>query len=452
MKKNLLLLSVICMVTFLSLSAYPDLIKSFEIINKNKIVVKADKVFSKQFIKEDFFAEYDESVDLSKLDESIVTIPFILNIIPVVWFSNETYSIDVMDKDLYHSLQKVKEVFQAFYPHHSWSGELVPQKLVTNTFNSSNGQNRPRLALLFSGGLDSVNTSINYIDTKQLLITAWGADVKVQEENKWARVLEHCRKFSQIYGHDHTFVKSNFREFVETRYLYAQFPRWWVRVSHALSFVGLVAPLLVVYDISTLFISSTYTLKHPYPYGSHPAIDNNISFTGRNVYHTDADKDRIEKIINITNVCKEKNISRPRLQVCWSDPKGGNCLKCDKCLRTIFNIIVAGQLPKEFGFNIEVSAAIQALKRFFLKKKYLKNDLKDDSIMFWQNNWLYLAGLPKQAKANSVLSGQDIKILRKFLQSIKLTRYRNPRTHICSSQERELFETLWQQSMRRVNV
>ena len=100
MKKYLLLLSVICMVTFIPLSAHLDLIKSFEIINKNKIVVKVDKGFSKQFIKEDFFAEYDTSIDLTKLDESIVTIPFILNIIPVVWYHYD--SLNYLCNQVHH--------------------------------------------------------------------------------------------------------------------------------------------------------------------------------------------------------------------------------------------------------------------------------------------------------------------------------------------------------------
>ena len=103
-KRCLSLSPIICTVIFLTLNSYPDLIESFEIINKNKIAVKANESFSQLFLKEDFFAEYDESIDLTVLDESIVTIPFVLNIIPVIWLCNKTYSIDVMDKDLYHSL------------------------------------------------------------------------------------------------------------------------------------------------------------------------------------------------------------------------------------------------------------------------------------------------------------------------------------------------------------
>ena len=446
-KKWLLLYNIACII-FLTCSAHPNLIESYRIVNKNKIVVKANKRFSKKFIKEDFFAEYDKSIDLTKLDESIVTIPFILTIIPVVWVSNENYSIDVMDKDLYYSLQEVKKVFRIFYPQQKWAGELVPQRLVTNSINRAYEPVQSTVAVLFSGGLDSVNTSINYVDQGQLLITAWGADVKVRANQEWRYVLEQAQQFSQKYDHKHTFVKSNFREFTETGYLYAKFSRWWVRVSHALSLIGLVGPLLVVHNIPTLLISSTYTLKHPYPYGSHPAIDNNISLAGSNIYHADADKDRIQKIINIIDVCKERNMSLPGLRVCWSDPKGGNCLKCDKCLRTIFNIIAAGQLPKEFGFTIEIPEDIHLLRRFFKQQKYLK----DDSLMFWQNNWLYLSNLSKQARVHAVLSKQDTKILQEFLYSFDLDQYRNPRASLYSPQEHELFTMLWKQNMKKVKI
>ena len=448
MKKKWLLLCNIAYIAFLTSNAHPDFIEFFEIINKNKIVVKANKEFSKQFIKEDFFAEYDESIDLTTLDESIVTIPFILNIVPVVWISNETYYIDVMDKDLYHSLQRIKEVFQMFYPHHSWSGELIPKKLVTNTIGPANESDQPALALLFSGGLDSTNTSISHVDTKQLLITAWGADVKVGENNRWDQVLEQCQKFSQTHGHDHTFIKSNFREFTETPYLYNKLSRWWVRVSHVLSLVGLTAPLLVQHNIPTLFIASTFTAQHPYPLGSHPAIDNNISFAGSSVYSTGLDKDRAQKIMNINAICKEKKLSLPNLRSCWFDPLGKNCLKCEICMITCTAIIAAGQVPREYGFNIDIKDATQNIKKLFSqKKKYLS----PGKIHLWERNLSHLNALPEHKTCSTSLK-EDIEKLRNFLCSIKFKRYKSSRTRIYSPQEHELFVTLWKQNVKEVKI
>ena len=176
MKKKLLLL--LCSAShFLTCNAHPNLIKSCTIVGKNKVVVEANDEFSKQFITQNFYAQYDKSIDLTQLDTTIVQIPFIMSIIPVVWVSNGTYTIDAMDKDLYYSLQEIKKTFRMFYPEQAWAGELVPKKLVTNTIVPVKNSDKPSLGLLFSGGLDSVDTSMSYIDTKQLLVTVWGSDV-----------------------------------------------------------------------------------------------------------------------------------------------------------------------------------------------------------------------------------------------------------------------------------
>jgi len=432
-----------------SRSHHPRLIESFKIINKNKIVVKADKSFSQKFLKEDFFAEYDASINLATLDESIVTIPFLLSVIPIVWLFNKTYSIDVMDKDLYHSLQKIREVFRIFYPRHSWSGELIPKKLVTNTMSPSNEPDQPVLALLFSNGLDSTSASISHIDIKQLLITAWGADVKTGATKQWNRVLEQCRKFSQIYGHDHTFIKSNFREFTETPYLYKKLPRWWVLVSHALAFSGLVAPLLMEHNIPALLVASTFTVKRPYPFGSHPAIDNNIAFAGSSVYHADADKDRVQKIANITNVCGEKNIPFPKLRVCCVSLKGENCLKCEKCFRTLTQIIIAGQEPKECGFNISVDGTIQRIKKFFQNEKGLNPNL----LFLWRANIVYLRSLEREIKTSPIIfSYKRLSTIQALLNAIKPKLHKRYRIHNYlpyQPRRRKLFEDLWKKNIKK---
>ncbi len=457
MKNRLLLLSIVCSVPAW-LSAHPNLIKSYRIVNKNKIVVKANKRFSKKFIKEDFFAEYDESIDLTKLDESIVTIPFILSIIPVVWVGNQNYSIDVMDKDLYYSLQEIKKIFRIFYPQQKWVGKLIPKQLVTNRMSLSYESGKPTLAALFSGGLDCVDSSISHSETKQLLITAWGSDVPLYKTDMWSCVHKKCQQFAHTYGHEYMFVKSNFLEIMTGEERETQknlmnklrnYEGWWASSSLGLSYTGLTAPILVARNIPTLLIASSYTLEYPYPFGSHPAIDNAITFAGRTVYHDGAERDRVQKIMNIATICEKKDIPFPCLRVCWAkEPNGGNCLKCDKCVRTVFNVIAAGQEPKKFAFNIEVSEAIQVLKRFFKEQKYLKNY----SIMFWQNNWLYLNALSEQIKTNLALSDQDVETLRNFLYSIDLERYRNPRARIYSPQEHELFATIWKQNVKEVKI
>ena len=99
--------------------------------------------------------------------------PFILNVVSIVWISGSHYYVDSMDENLFYSLQKVKKVVEALYPHTSFSGELIPRRLTTNVPPRLLDKNT-HIALLFSGGLDSTTTSFHYFDKKQLLIIGLG--------------------------------------------------------------------------------------------------------------------------------------------------------------------------------------------------------------------------------------------------------------------------------------
>ncbi len=448
-------LSVLCFIfgssCMLLNSRRPDLIKSFKIINKNKIVVKANKPFSREFIKEDFFAEYDESIDLTSLDESIVTIPFILTIIPVVWVCNKSYSINVMDKDLYYSLQKIKEVFKLFYPEQKWAGELIPRQLVTNTIIPVTISDEPTLAMLFSGGLDAVDNSMSHSDIKQLLITAWGSDVPLYKTDMWAGVFKKCQHFAEVYGHECISIKSNFKEFIEEKWgrtqknlrskLHKVPGAWWLYTSQALSYTGLTAPILVARNISTLLIGSSRTIENSDPNGTHPAIDNNISFAGSAIYYY-GEKSRVQKVMNINTLCEKKGLPLPYLRPCWNrDPNGENCLNCNKCLYTAINIIAAGGVPQEFGLDIKINEIIERSKKLLYKIKLRPWQ--------WECSFFYLDMMSKQTKASPVFSNQDVQALRDFLHSIDFEDCKKYHANAYSPQEWELFTTLWKQNIKR---
>jgi len=42
-----------------------------------------------------------------------------------------------------------------------------------------------------------------------------------------------------------------------------------------------------------------------------------------------------------------------KLRVCWKGDNGDNCNHCEKCLRIIVNLILEGEDPKDYGFNLE---------------------------------------------------------------------------------------------------
>lgn len=174
-----------------------NLIQSMH-IDRNHLKISVNQNLKLRFLRDDFFAEYDEDIDLNALDSSLVTMPFVLNVLPIVWISNRDYSIDSMDEDLYHSLEKIKKVYERLYPKTSWTGNLIPRKLVKNKPLVSLKDSKDHIALLYSGGLDSLCASLMHMGQHQLLITAWGQwDVPLERGEIWQvrkRALLSMRK------------------------------------------------------------------------------------------------------------------------------------------------------------------------------------------------------------------------------------------------------------------
>lgn len=100
-----------------------------------------------------------------------------------------------------------------------------------------------------------------------------------------------------------------------------------------------------------LYIASTYPkyLKGKYTCASDPLIDNNIKFCGVDVIHDGYEFDRQEKVRYLV---KQKRKSFPiELRVCWESSGGSNCCRCEKCYRTILEIVSEGGDPNEMGFR-----------------------------------------------------------------------------------------------------
>lgn len=61
------------------------------------------------YFKEDmpFFCEYSE--DISNTPQSIAVIPFIVQVLPIIWLFDATLIVDELDKHFYDCMEKIKE-------------------------------------------------------------------------------------------------------------------------------------------------------------------------------------------------------------------------------------------------------------------------------------------------------------------------------------------------------
>lgn len=371
MKRTVLciLFSIFCWINSVFSSARP-LIQSMRGVH-NRIAIVASPEFKKDFLLDDFWVEYeDESIDVSQFDYALKTMPFVLAVAPVVWLSNEQWVVDEMDVDLYHALLKIRSVFKQFFQTQGWNGSFVVKKLVFHSYADSPlyAQHKNECALLFSGGLDATAASYSHLDTKQLLITHCGGDVPLNALGMWQGVKQHCQAHAQRFNFDTCFVRSNFARFLNSTYLShkLRMGRWWALTSQSMHYTGLIAPVLITRGYPIVYIGATRTHDFPWPYGTHPAIDNALRFGGVRVVHENGNLDRVEKVAMINEVAQKQKEVLPILRVCWGKcVEGGNCGVCEKCLRTMSEICSLGLHPRSFGYTCSPKELFSRLMLFF---------------------------------------------------------------------------------------
>jgi hypothetical protein len=219
-------------------------------IDGSTIRVQAGKNFQTQYLVDHFFVEYSEG-NLRSLDPSIIAVPFILNVAPVVWLSGEEFWLESIDATLASALDNLRASLQEMYPDIKWRGRLVPKRIVENNGSSDSGAAAAaihRAGILFSGGLDSVFTALRNHGEGQLLITICGADIAFDNWKGWAVTQRQASKFGEQFGFRNAFIRSNFKWFLNTSRLLGSkapcIPSWWGYVQHGMGLAGLAAPLL----------------------------------------------------------------------------------------------------------------------------------------------------------------------------------------------------------------
>lgn len=356
--------SCITFCTNLSLARNKPIIESLR-RQGNEVRIKINRGFKNRYLRQDFFVEYDRDISLEKMPYEIITMPFLCNVITLIWISGKNYSIKSMDEDLYHSFKKLKEIFRLSYPNTSWDGELIPKRLVKFSKRFPVNKKAPiRRALLFSGGLDSTSSLFSHNDEKLLLITAWGQfDSPLKEEDAWMLRKARVKEVAAQYGHANTFLKSNYAEFFNWPVLNSLSPEiesWRVAAVDGIGWSGLVAPIFFAKGCSELYIASSNSWYFPYIDCINPFVDTTMRFANYRLIHDQFDITRMDKALFIAQKCKEKGWPKPYVKVCQRTKlyEDNNCCACKKCLLTILSFCVAGEDHKDYGFNVPLKKAV----------------------------------------------------------------------------------------------
>lgn len=318
--------------------------------NRLEIEIIASGEWGRYINSQVFWCEYN--MEIKGLPDSLAVVPLLGNILPIAWVHNLVIHVGTIDKSFYSYLPMVMEGYVKMYPEMKFSDNLIADMVEEN---SAAGTNERKEVCFFSGGVDAYYTFLRHMDEASALATVWGSDIALDDLVGWKNVEDAVTAVCEKYKKDKYIIKSNFREFINTKNLSDDLKHpgwsWWHEFQHGMGLITLMAPAAYEEKVRKLYIASSYTADiQNLTCASDPSIDNFVRFSDCEVVHDGFEANRQEKIKQIVNYSKESH-DRIDLRVCWVSRGGRNCCVCEKCCRTMAAILLEDGEPCEFGFE-----------------------------------------------------------------------------------------------------
>jgi hypothetical protein len=231
-----------------------------------------------------------------------------------------------------------------------WDIGLKPIKIEAGSLVSDPPRPR-RSASFFSGGVDSFYTYLKHKadpDPISAFILVNGFDIDRRNTRLWDRARQSVGAVAEADGVELVVVRSNIQGLVEPILL------WDYSHGGCLAAVG----LFLRAGFHRIYIPSTHSVAEQIPWGSNLALDGHWSTEGAVFVHDGTEATRLEKVISQV---AGSPLALEHLRVCFANEKGAyNCGRCDKCLRTMINLYVAGVLEKSGTFPHHIDPELVA--------------------------------------------------------------------------------------------
>ncbi|MNI15089.1 hypothetical protein D3C73_683760 [compost metagenome] len=309
----------------------------------------------------------DYNYDITNIPNSILTIPFVSNIIPLIWITDSKLFIDELDKSFYDCLNEIRTAYQKMFPNVRFKGEINVKRVVDNSYMYEH-----EAAALFSGGLDALTTFIRVKDKKPFLITEYGwHEDEITNSEVWEADKENAVNFAKINGLDNILIQSNYGNFINAKNIDLDFSKklgdsWWHGLHHGLAIISAAIPIAYKLKINGLYIASSNSPMYQVSCASDPTVDNKIRYASGKVFHDGFELTRQDKVKVVVDHYSsfEEGVG---IRVCFKNKE--NCCNCEKCLRTLLAIVAEGKNPRDYGFNIPDNLSEHV-------KKFLNHEVK----------------------------------------------------------------------------
>lgn len=322
------------------------------VVDKNRVdyYFTPSKGLEKYFRYNHLFVEYD--VDISDIPKSILVVPFVANIMPLIWLTDSILWLRDIDRTFYDAIPRIKYAYQEMYPNYKFKGTIVPAKTTENSYVAE------REAIqLFSGGIDANTTFIRIKEKNPILVNIQGLyNTEITEDKVYNSDKQNITSFAEKYSLQSNFVRSNFIKFLDSGMIDRKYSKrlgdsWWHGLQHSMAFISITIPLAVKFKAKNIYIASSLHLGYRLSCASDPTTDIQFRYaTIGGTVHDGFELTRQNKVKLILDFQKQNDVDYP-VRVCSFNDK--NCCICTKCFRTIVAIIAEGGDLSRLSFNIE---------------------------------------------------------------------------------------------------
>lgn len=237
--------------------------------------------------------------------------------------------------------------------YHCWDPEEYQRiALADAEAKPMPGVSSRRSALFFSGGMDCWYSLLKNQSAIHDLVFVWGLDIHPENPILFEKTLASLRRIATAFDKRLIVIRTNLRSFTD-QYIH------WNRM-HGTGLAG-VAHLLTS-EISRINIAAGQSYRTPVPAGSHALVDQNWSSEGLEIIHDGLEKTRLGKVMEVSR----SDLALQTLRVCWVNPDNDyNCGRCEKCLRTMVSLQIAGALERCTVFAVPLDLKRLSKLTFF---------------------------------------------------------------------------------------
>jgi hypothetical protein len=197
-------------------------------------------------------------------------------------------------------------------------------------------------AAFFSGGVDGFYTLRHHLNEVSTLVMMHGFDLDLDRIHHRTVVDDYMGRIASELRRDLAVLQTTIRTFSD-RYA------WWGEMCG--STLGAAAQLLEGVA-GRMLVASGSTYADFVPFGTTVLTDPLLSTEGMNIVVDGGAVPRIDKVFELARW----DYARERLRVCWRMQNATlNCCRCNKCLRTMTSLWLAGALDRAPTFGTSLS-------------------------------------------------------------------------------------------------